>query len=447
MTKKINIEELKARISYEELYDLYITQNKSAKTIRNIYNISINAFLLLIKEYNIVKKFTSKEIDNILTKEILEKEYLENKLSAKVIGKKYRVHEETVLNRLSKYNIEKLNIARKNKYKKIKENLYDQYIIQNKSITQIAKENKMDKRTVSKFIKELNLTKSEEQLKQSSKITLRENHSIQELKILYKKRAEHQTLDLERRFKEALTNITYEDFYNYYVIENHNRKEILEHYKISNKLFMKLRKYFCINKYEYLKTKAPSREKLYQLYVVEGKTICAIAKELKCSHTIIGRLVVKYDLSVNDKERYNRIWQTRKARGTTNTSKPEDNAYAMLRAKFPQTLRNHATSQYPFHCDFYIPELDLYIEYQGDPSHGKEPYDASNPKHQKILKTWQQKAQKIEEETGKQSRYLSFIKVWTNSDPLKRQTAAANHLNWLEFFTFGAFLDWFNALP
>ena len=125
MTKKIDIEELKAKISYEKLYDLYIIQNKTKNEIRKLYNLSDREFYSLKEFYKITKRLKSYEIDNILTKDILQKEYLENKLSAKAIGKKYKIDEGTVLNRLTKYNIEKSNITIKKKYEAIKSILYD----------------------------------------------------------------------------------------------------------------------------------------------------------------------------------------------------------------------------------------------------------------------------------------------------------------------------------
>jgi len=37
--------------------------------------------------------------------------------------------------------------------------------------------------------------------------------------------------------------------------------------------------------------------------------------------------------------------------------------------------------------------------------------------------------------------YEIAINVWTVRDPLKRETARKNNLNWLEFFTLDEFLD------
>ena len=34
--------------------------------------------------------------------------------------------------------------------------------------------------------------------------------------------------------------------------------------------------------------------------------------------------------------------------------------------------------RYPFNCDFYIKSKDLFIEYQGHPSHGYCPFNRNN---------------------------------------------------------------------
>lgn len=59
----------------------------------------------------------------------------------------------------------------------------------------------------------------------------------------------------------------------------------------------------------------------------------------------------------------------------------------MLKEKFNNVKRNYKSELYPFHCDFYIPEKDLYIEYQGHPGHGNEPFDEQNSYHKQILET------------------------------------------------------------
>ena len=105
---------------------------------------------------------------------------------------------------------------------------------------------------------------------------------------------------------------------------------------------------------------------------------------------------------------------------------------------------------YPWKCDFYIPEIDLYIEYQGLWTHGVKsfnyngiqynchcPYDPNNLIHQEVIKQWKNKNTNF---------YNSAIETWTVKDVLKRETAKKNNLNWIEFFTIKDFNDWYEQL-
>ena len=132
-------------------------------------------------------------------------------------------------------------------------------------------------------------------------------------------------------------------------------------------------------------------------------------------------------------------YETQKRNNTFHISNPEEYIYNEICEKFPQVERQYYSEKYPFACDFYISEIDLYIEFQGSWTHGKEPYSPENQEHQEILKIWQEKAK-----TSK--FYQKAIEVWTISDVKKRKIAEENNLNWLEFFTLEEFKEWFNEL-
>jgi hypothetical protein len=391
MTKKINIEELKARISYEELYNLYVTQNKTRQELLEYYKITIREFERLLKTYKINKnKYLKSKIDELKNK-VIELYINQNKTlleTAEILNISFAKVEVIVYN----HNI------RKNK-----EELYH---------TRVKGRKKYEKTT--------------------GYSCPFKDPSVREK---YKEKTGYDSPQRNPKIKEKTKNTNLEKYGSITPLLNKNikkqsEKTIFKKYGVNN-----------ISQSEIIKDR--KRDTTLKRYGVENPFQANLNKE-KIKQTNLERYGVENPLQ--NPKIYAKMWATKKARGTTNTSKPEDDVYVLLLTKFPQTLRNHSTDLYPFHCDFYIPELDLYIEYQGDPSHGKVPYDASNPKHQKILKTWQQRAQKIEEESGKQSRYIAFIDTWTHRDPLKRQTAAANHLNWLEFFTMDQFLTWYNSL-
>ena len=129
---------------------------------------------------------------------------------------------------------------------------------------------------------------------------------------------------------------------------------------------------------------------------------------------------------------------------TYTKSKPEEQIYQLLLQKFNKVERQYKSEKYPFACDFYISELDLYIEYQGFWTHGNKPYNESDIECINLLNIWKKKSVEINFKQEKKDQYLSAINVWTIRDPLKRQTAKDNNLNWIEFFNMEEFLEWYN---
>ena len=97
-------------------------------------------------------------------------------------------------------------------------------------------------------------------------------------------------------------------------------------------------------------------------------------------------------------------------------------------------LTDNISEEYPFPCDFYIPSIDTYIEYQGFWTHGKEPYIGSE-EQKNVLNLWKNK---------NSTQYKRAIKTWTIEDIKKREIAIQNNLNWLEFFNMNQFMHWFN---
>ena len=118
---------------------------------------------------------------------------------------------------------------------------------------------------------------------------------------------------------------------------------------------------------------------------------------------------------------------TKKARGTFNTSKPEEVCYKLLIDKFGQDdiVRQYTSELYPFNCDFYIKSLDLYIEYNGSWTHGKHPFDPTNKDDIEIVEKWKAKNKKY---------YFIAINTWTKRDVNKRNVAKQNNINIKEFW-------------
>ena len=166
--------------------------------------------------------------------------------------------------------------------------------------------------------------------------------------------------------------------------------------------------------------------------------LCCEGIKKKAKNTMITKYGVEY--YVLSKEFEKKAHESKKRNDSYGKSKEEEKINELLNKKFSKIERQYKSRLYPFFCDFYISELNLYIEYQGYWSHGKQPFNESNEEHLTILHTWEDKMK------TKNSSYANAIEVWTIRDPLKRETARKNNLNWLEFFTLDEFMKWYNNI-
>lgn len=169
----------------------------------------------------------------------------------------------------------------------------------------------------------------------------------------------------------------------------------------------------------------------------------------------------RYGVEINSQmERWKNIWKnddsrkrimqksfsTRKKNKTFVSSKPEQAIYKKILEKFPDCILHYREKRYPYNCDFYIPSKDLFIEYQGTWCHGDHPFDENNPEDLKIVEEWKRRSEELNFKGKKKNFYKMALYVWTTFDPLKRNLAIKNNLNWKEFFTIKHFDDWFKTL-
>ena len=172
----------------------------------------------------------------------------------------------------------------------------------------------------------------------------------------------------------------------------------------------------CLNKYgvEYTwqadEVKRHSQETLMKHYNVKSPMKCASIRN-----------------KINDAKRKNH---------TFNTSKKEEECYKMLLEKFGDVKRQYSNKSYPFNCDFYIPNLNTFIEYQGSWTHGNHPFDKNNELDVNTLNDWKNKNTEY---------YNNAIDVWTRRDPLKRETAKNNNINLLEIWSINEMRKWINS--
>ena len=135
--------------------------------------------------------------------------------------------------------------------------------------------------------------------------------------------------------------------------------------------------------------------------------------------------------------------KTLKENNSYRKSIQEENCFYLLYNKYPDIIRQYHSKEYPFNCDFYIPSLDLYIEYQGSHYHHFHPFNENNINDIKELNRLKQI--EIEElKTKKKSQYTKIIYTWTDLDIRKRKIVNQNNLNFIEFWNLDDVKKWLN---
>ena len=121
--------------------------------------------------------------------------------------------------------------------------------------------------------------------------------------------------------------------------------------------------------------------------------------------------------------------QTKKKNHTYTSSKAENIIYNKLVHYFNKVIcQFYDKERYPYNCDFYIPEIDTFIEYQGYYSHQNHPFDPFNKDDIKLKNDF------IEKINNGKLYYQCVINTWCDSDVKKRNKAKENNLNYIEFW-------------
>lgn len=129
--------------------------------------------------------------------------------------------------------------------------------------------------------------------------------------------------------------------------------------------------------------------------------------------------------------------ETGRINDTLGKSKEEIYILELLKTKFSDVIFQYKIDpRYPFNCDFYIPSLDLFIEYQGTWTHGGHPFNQNDINDINIVNNWKSK------DPIKHSWYSGAIQNWTVTDPYKRSIAKKNNINFIEFWSIDEVRDW-----
>ena len=130
--------------------------------------------------------------------------------------------------------------------------------------------------------------------------------------------------------------------------------------------------------------------------------------------------------SSKQKEIQQKIYKTKKKNNSFNSSLIEKQFETYLKENNINYKSQYKSELYPFNCDFYFPDIDLYLEIQGSWVHGGRPFDSTNKDDLLLLEQWKKKNTKF---------YDIAVNTWTVRDVLKRETAKKNNLNYFEVFT------------
>ena len=232
------------------------------------------------------------------------------------------------------------------------------------------------------------------------------------------------------------------------IIRQKIKQSTLEHYGVENPNQSKI-------------VQGKSKKTNLERYGAENPFASNIIKE-RIKNTMLERYGVEYisqNIEIQNKykntmlERYGvenpgqseilreKVYKTKKKNHTFNTSKPEEKGYKLLCDKYgiENVKRQYKSELYPFACDFYIQNLDLYIEFNFFWTHGGHKFDENNENDIKQLNEW-----KLKNENNGRQMYNGGINTWTKSDPLKFETAKKNKLNYLAFYKWNEFLEWYN---
>ena len=122
---------------------------------------------------------------------------------------------------------------------------------------------------------------------------------------------------------------------------------------------------------------------------------------------------------------------TKKLKGNFKTSALEEAFYTRLCCYFPKDAikRQYFNKEkYPFNCDFYVVPLDLYIELNGNWTHGFKPYDPDDEFCREQFSRWEEKARTSD-------YYKNAIYTWTDLDVRKRLEAYKNNLLFTQLYS------------
>ena len=157
----------------------------------------------------------------------------------------------------------------------------------------------------------------------------------------------------------------------------------------------------------------------------------------KAKETMLRRYGVEYSMQIPKNKEYmsylmssyemqERRYNTMKRNHTFNSSSTEEELFLYIKSRFPTVVRQYKDkNRYPYFCDFYIPELDYFIEFQGYYTHGKHPFDPNSNEDLQLIEYYKKKY----------GEDCQSITIWSIKDVEKRDCAKRNYLNFKEVWS------------
>ena len=157
----------------------------------------------------------------------------------------------------------------------------------------------------------------------------------------------------------------------------------------------------------------------------------------KAKETMLRRYGVEYSMQIPKNKEYmsylmssyemqERRYNTMKRNNTFNSSSTEEELFLYIKSRFPTVVRQYKDkNRYPYFCDFYIPELDYFIEFQGYYTHGKHPFDPNSNEDLQLIEYYKKKY----------GEDCQPITIWSIKDVEKRDCAKEHNLNFKEVWS------------
>lgn len=168
----------------------------------------------------------------------------------------------------------------------------------------------------------------------------------------------------------------------------------------------------------------------------------------KAKETMLKKYGVEYSMQIPKNKEYmsylmssyemqERRYNTMKRNHTFNSSSTEEEFFLYIKSRFPKVIRQYRDKvRYPYFCDFYIPELDYFIELQGYYTHGNHPFDPNSNEDLQLIEHYKEKYGKT----------CQAITIWSIKDVEKRECAKRNNLNFKEVWSLSEGKEFVNNL-